>query len=129
MGIDEDIKYWVNIAEYDLESAEAMLEAARYVYVLFMCQQAVEKILKAHVVKTTKSFPPRLHDLLRLFELAKLEATDEDKKFLGKLNYYYLESRYPDARKKISSEVNKNLAENYYIKTKEIFKWLQKKLI
>ena len=34
---------WANRARYDLETARAMLEADRHVYVLFCCQQAVEE--------------------------------------------------------------------------------------
>jgi HEPN domain-containing protein len=127
--MEEDIKYWVDLAKYDLDTAKAMLDTARYVYVLFMCQQALEKLLKAHVVKTTKSFPPRLHNLLRLLELSALSLSEENKKFLEKLSYYYLESRYPEEKKKISADVNRNLAQEYFLKTKELFKWLESKLI
>ena len=37
--------YWEDIAEYDLVTAEAMLFSGRYLYVVFMCQQAVEKLV------------------------------------------------------------------------------------
>ena len=33
---------WVDQAQYDLETAHAMLASGRYLYVLFCCQQAVE---------------------------------------------------------------------------------------
>ncbi len=29
---------WIQIAEYDLETAKAMLKSKRYLYVVFMCQ-------------------------------------------------------------------------------------------
>lgn len=124
----DDLKYWLDIAKYDLETAAAMLKAGRYIYVLFMCQQALEKILKAHVTKTTKKYPPKVHNLLYLLENAKLSADVKDREFLEKLNYYYLESRYPDEQKKISREINKELAEKYYAKTREVFQWLEQKL-
>lgn len=38
---------WRERAEYDLETAEAMITTARYIYAVFMCQQAVEKSFKA----------------------------------------------------------------------------------
>ena len=40
-------RYWASLAEYDLETAGAMLRTARHLYVGFMCHQAVEKMLKA----------------------------------------------------------------------------------
>lgn len=41
--MDEKVKYWVDIAQYDLETAKAMLETKRYLYVGFMCHQTIEK--------------------------------------------------------------------------------------
>jgi len=41
------VRIWMDRVEYDLETARAMNKAGRYLYVLFMCQQAVEKALKA----------------------------------------------------------------------------------
>jgi HEPN domain-containing protein len=37
--------YWDDMAEYDLETARAMQSTGRYLYVGFMCHQAVEKKL------------------------------------------------------------------------------------
>lgn len=126
--MEEDIKYWVDLADYDLETAKVMLDSGRYIYVLFMCQQAIEKILKAHVVRTTQKFPPRLHNLVRLLELSELILDEENKKFLEKLNYYYISSRYPEDRKELAKEVNKQLAREYYNNSEELFKWLKTKL-
>ena len=35
--------YWLDSAEYDLQTARAMLETRRLLYVGFMCHQTVEK--------------------------------------------------------------------------------------
>jgi hypothetical protein len=32
-GLAESVKYWLNVAEYDLETAKVMLKGARYLYV------------------------------------------------------------------------------------------------
>jgi hypothetical protein len=32
-----DYKYWVELSHYDLETAQAMLDTKRYLYVGFMC--------------------------------------------------------------------------------------------
>ena len=49
---------WFSLAEYDLATAKAMLQTKRYLYVAFMCQQAIEKILKACYVQRLVSTPP-----------------------------------------------------------------------
>ena len=41
--------YWLELADYDLETARAMLQTGRYLYVGFMCHQVIEKALKAVV--------------------------------------------------------------------------------
>jgi len=45
--INAKIEYWIEIAAYDLATAKALLETKRFLYVGFMCHQAIEKILKA----------------------------------------------------------------------------------
>jgi len=45
--MSEQINYWVELSDYDIETAVAMLKSKRYLYVGFMSHQAVEKILKA----------------------------------------------------------------------------------
>ncbi len=47
MTPEEKVEHWLNIAEYDLEPAMAMQNSGRYLYTVFMCQQALEKLLKA----------------------------------------------------------------------------------
>jgi len=37
------VQYWQEMSEYDLATAKAMLQTGRYLYVGFMCHQAVEK--------------------------------------------------------------------------------------
>ena len=46
----DKVAYWTDIANYDLETAEAMYETGRWLYVAFMCHQAIEKTLKAYGV-------------------------------------------------------------------------------
>jgi HEPN domain-containing protein len=48
MSRDEKVKYWIDLAEYDLKkkTARAMLKTKRYLYVAFICHQVIEKMLK-----------------------------------------------------------------------------------
>ena len=45
---------WVKQAEYDIDTAEQMLVAGRYLYVVFFCHLAIEKMLKAAVTEYTE---------------------------------------------------------------------------
>lgn len=46
--MDIKVKYWIDLSDYDLETAEAMLLSKRYLYVGFMCHQTIEKAFKAY---------------------------------------------------------------------------------
>jgi HEPN domain-containing protein len=122
--MDKDILYWINLSKYDIDTAKAMLASRRYLYVLFTCQQAIEKMLKALVVKNTGSFPPKIHDLVKLLNIAGIEALDEQKEFLAKLNYYYLETRYPAELSEISKLIKRQTALNIFDETRKMLKWL-----
>ena len=37
------VAYWLDIADYDLDTAEAMYQTGRRLYVAFMCHQTIEK--------------------------------------------------------------------------------------
>ena len=38
---------WIESSNYDIKTADYMFETKRYVYVLFMCHLATEKLIKA----------------------------------------------------------------------------------
>ncbi len=58
-GVLKDARDWANRSDYDFETANAVFEAGRYLYVVFCCQQAVEKCLKATIVRKTAKMPQR----------------------------------------------------------------------
>jgi HEPN domain-containing protein len=125
--MDKDVKYWYDLAVYDKGTAEAMYKAGRYLYVLFMCQQATEKMLKGFVVQETNEFPPRTHDLERLAKLCKIKLEKAQLELLRVLTGYYIETRYPEDIKKISIETDKSKAFQYLKETKEFLRWLKTK--
>jgi HEPN domain-containing protein len=38
---EKTIQYWIDIAEYDLQVAKTLFDKGHYLYVGFMCHQAV----------------------------------------------------------------------------------------
>jgi HEPN domain-containing protein len=61
-----DTQNWIALSDYDLETARHMLATGRFLYVIFMCHLALEKMLKAHFTEVTQSIPPKTHDLIYL---------------------------------------------------------------
>lgn len=130
MALDERIQYWVEVAEYDLETADAMLRTDRLLYVGFMCHLATEKMLKAHVAKATQQMPPKTHNLPRLADLAGLLAglSEVQKDFIALLNPLNVESRYPEYIKDLTNRFTREHAEDTLRQTKEFVAWLRNQL-
>lgn len=122
------IEEWIEIAEYDLNTAEAMLKTERYLYVAFMCQQSLEKILKAVYVHNKNEIPPRTHNLLYLLDVLKIKMEGDNLNLLSYLNQFYLESRYPGERIELARTINKEKAQEILEKAKGAFKCLKQKL-
>ena len=98
MDLLEKFEYWQDIAQYDLETAQAMLAAKRWLYVVFLCQQAIEKLCKGLYLLYINDDVPRIHDINSLvtkFEDKLPESIGDDKRLLfAQLSAFYL-SAYP----------------------------------
>jgi HEPN domain-containing protein len=117
-------KQWTEQARYDLDTARAMFDSGRYLYVLFCCQQAVEKALKAIIVRRTDDFPPRLHNLLRLAEIAGIKMESDREDFFGELSGYYIQTRYPEEIESLAQTLDREIAQDALDKTGEVIEWL-----
>jgi HEPN domain-containing protein len=123
--MDDISEQWTERARYDLDTADAMFKAGRYLYVLFCCQQAVEKALKAVIVTRTGQLPPRIHKLVRLSELAGVMIDDKQTQFLRELAAYYIPTRYPEEVADLASEVKREQAQHVLTQSKEFTQWLR----
>jgi HEPN domain-containing protein len=127
--MDKIVSHWVERSQYDLDTAQVMLDAGRYLYVAYMCQQAIEKILKAIIAQQGKeNFP--IHNLIRLAEIADVssELPSDQFNFLAELTPYHIEARYGDYKESLSEIINEQKAQQVYKKTLEIHKWLYQKI-
>ena len=128
--MDEKTKYWIDISDYDLQTAKAMHETKRYVYVGFMCHQVIEKILKGHCVKVTNQMPPYIHNLNILSKKSGVFDTlsDEHKALLNVLEPLNIEARYPSYKNKIFKLMTGEKSKQILKQTEELQKWLKEKL-
>ncbi|NLD37953.1 MAG: HEPN domain-containing protein [Desulfatiglans sp.] len=125
MTKEEHIKYWRESAQHDLESAEAIFNSGRYDWCLYIGHLALEKILKAIFVdKNDSNIPPKIHNLVRLAELSRIELNDEQKFFLDKVNDFNIQTRYPDYKHEFYKICDAEYAEKNMSKIKEFYKWL-----
>jgi HEPN domain-containing protein len=125
MKLQEKIAYWIDIAEYDMKTAQSLHRSSRYLYAVFTCQQAIEKILKAiHLSEYTKE-APYSHNLVYLQGLLTLELHKDHLELLAELTAYYIEGRYPSYKTRLSTMVSKEKSASALRRTKRLFKWLR----
>ncbi|MCL2008313.1 MAG: HEPN domain-containing protein [Treponema sp.] len=127
--MDEQDKFnsWLKIAQYDLETAEAMFVSGRWIYVVFMCQQAIEKLCKGLYLHFIDDDVPKIHDINSLISkyMDKIPVINDDKQRLfAKLSAFYLKNRYPDYKELLNESLSKEEAQLILEKTKEAFTWL-----
>ncbi len=94
-----------------------------------MCQQTVEKLLKAMIAQQNKENLP-IHNLNRLAEVAEIAnlMSPEQSNFLAELTPFCIEARYGDFKESLSEIINKEKAEVIYLKTREMFEWFYQKI-
>ena len=106
----DDMRSLASMAAYDLETAQAMLEASRYLYVGFAMQQALEKNLK--VLCLLAGNIERHHNLGRLADRAGLIISDGERRLLDLLSEFYLKGRYSGDLRRLSDVSQRQWAEN-----------------
>ena len=125
MDVKKQIDFWRTSSEEDFAAAEALLEKGHLRHCLFFAHLAIEKMLKAHVTKRTEDIPPRIHNLVRLVEIAGLKLELEEENFLREFGVYQMEGRYPDSEQ-ISPDLN--AAREEISRAREMLKWLKTQL-
>ena len=118
------VEMWIEHARYDMESATVMLSADRHIYVMFFCQQAIEKALKAVIMDRTKKAAPRTHNLTKLVALAGVEADQSQIDLMSELSSFYVQSRYPETLESTLEPVGREQAETLHDRSKEMLEWL-----
>ena len=123
MSREGNPQQWLRHAEVDRRAAKTLLESSEYEPCAFHCQQAVEKLLKAIIVKQTEQKPPHIHDLTTLLrKVRNLQVGDELAQTIRDIDAYYVATRYPlDVVDE--GTFKKPLAESAVQRTDEVFQW------
>jgi len=125
VNIEKQVAYWRQGAQEDLTTARLLFQHGKHKEALFFAHLAIEKALKASVVKATGDLAPYSHDLPYLTERAGVDLAPEQAEFIGWMNQFAIRGRYPDLERPLpsSSEIGQSL-----VKTEEILQWLIQKL-
>ena len=122
------VKYWQKTAEHDFETMLYLFKGKKYSESLFFGHIILEKILKGLVVKGTKKQAPYIHDLIRLKEIAKLELSQDEIKFLNKINEFNIRARYPEYKLQFYKKCDKEYTKKYFDEIIKLYEKLCQKL-
>lgn len=125
---DKTINYWVESAAYDLEAGRSLLESKKFPYALFFAHLAIEKVLKAIVVKETGEHAPYTHSLVLLAKRANIDMTEQMLDQLAEYMEFHIEARYPDEKKDFYKKCTKEFATKKIAEMDRVYKWLTQKL-
>jgi len=135
----EKYAYWIMLSDYDMDTIDTLITGKRWVYVTYLCQQAVERQLKGMYVYYMDAEAPKTHNVTFLFnkiancpafaDVAKTPAfknrRDECEDFLVDAMFYYM-SDYPFSYKNITSRfVGESVAMDLYHRAKDYVAWLR----
>lgn len=107
MTTKEKYEYWLEAAQYDLDSAKVMSPLTHNIWNIF---------------RQLRQYLPDNEHLI-------IEELDNNlikyKHFFVELLSYYISGRYPSFKEKISSTIDRNKAQIVLEKTEEAFLWIE----
>lgn len=128
--MQKNITYWIELSDYDLETAEAMLKSKRFLYVGFMCHQTIEKIFKAYYTYLKNETAPFSHSLSFLAKKGEFYNlfSENQKDFIDQIEPLNIEARYPSHKERVLKSLTEAKCIEIIQKTKEIQSWIKTKL-
>jgi len=130
LKMDDKVTYWTELSDYDLDTAEAMLRSKRYLYVGFMCHQAIEKIFKALYSSKKADSAPYSHSLSYLAKKGDFYDlfSEEQKDFIDQVEPLNIEARYPSHKERLLKSLTEIKCSEILNKTTELQQWIKVKL-
>ena len=128
--MDDRVKYWLELSDYDLDTALAMLNGKRYLYVGFMCHQTIEKIFKAYYTSLKSETAPYSHSLSYLAKKGEFyeEFTEDQKDFIDQIEPLNIEARYPSHKERLLRSLTHEKCLEIIEHTKNLQQWIKEKL-
>ena len=120
---------WLDRVAYDMDTAKAMVQTGRLIYAIFMCQQSLEKCLKALLAYQEREVIP-IHNLRRLAELANVIEELDDAKLmrLDFLSNYYINARYKEDLQQLEKGISEAVAQDFIQFAAGLITWLCQKM-
>ena len=96
IDIGKQIVHWRNSAVEDWSVAQDLVSRGKIRHGLFFAHLALEKTIKAHVCKATGELASKIHNLVRLSQIAGLALSEDQIDLLAEVSEFNIEGRYPE---------------------------------
>jgi HEPN domain-containing protein len=116
---------WFKQADYDLDTAQTMLDSRRYHYAIFMAHLAVEKSLKGRISRSGQVHPPKTHDLHYLCSLLKIPVPEAHQEFIDGLNDLSVPIRYPENLESLLSQFGPEQCGQVLTAARSFVQWIK----
>ena len=130
MATREVVEKWLSQVHEDISAAECMYRGGHWLYVGFLCHQAIEKALKAYYIATHDDDPRYTHSHTIL--IADCGLTDkfspEQLRFIDMMVPMYIRARYPEYKRAVAQTLDKKICKDILTRTTEITSWLEQLL-
>lgn len=126
--INKWVNYWIESSKEKLKTMQSLYKSKRYSDSLFFGHLILEKALKAHVVQTTKEIAPKIHNLIILADICKIELNPEELQLLKIANRFNMAARYPDEKLNFYKICDKKYTDEYYQPIIKLYKKLCQKI-
>lgn len=121
MNFEEKISFWKDEARRALVVAEDLFRLKRYTEALFFGHLALEKLLKARIIRVRKEEPVYSHDLFILAKYAKLRISEKETDFLARVNVYNIRARYQDYKRSLYKQADRKFTAQELSEIKRFF--------
>ena len=130
MGEDK-VKYWIDLSDEDLNAGRTLLQGGHFLYVAFMCHQAIEKILKGGYVKLKMDTPPYTYKLSYLAQQSGIFEllSEEQKNYIREIDPLNIEARYPEYKTEISKSLTHSKCVDLLEQSKNLQQWIKEKIL
>jgi HEPN domain-containing protein len=122
IDIKKQIVHWRNSAEEDWNVAQDLVSRGKIRHGLFFAHLTLEKMIKAHVCKATGELASKIHNLVRLSQIAGLKLSEDQIDLLAEVSEFNIEGRYPEM---LLPPPSREEADGYMLRMEEMLRCLK----
>jgi len=128
MDEGKQIHDWLASAQYDIDSAFALVEEYRFGYSMALCGCCIEKLFNALWIRKFHQHPPYGASILLKARLLELSLDSAQVYLLATLSLFELNPEDAGRWKTLRRSINKEYVEKNLVKTEDFIEWVKPNL-